>query len=354
MNNILNNAELSNINNLCTCCSGGYENSNFPCLQYSTFVAKLGVFSIIQETPSYSNIDTTVSAYNSYGTPASYSTLSCHSGVFSTIILTNNLQNFTTRVLNYDNFGSPIQYDVVVGTKLVCQETVLGKAWSNINTVCTKFDPRFALKGPTGPQGPIGYVGPSGPTGSVGPTGFTGPVGPTGPAGFTGPAGDASILSGNQGNQIVFTNTLGANNTNNGAIVIKGGLAVSTNAYFQQLNLVGPLLQTVSVVNNSNSLNLDLMIANSLFVITPNTNYSVNVLNVPSTNNIKGTFEIINKQGSIGYFANGLTLNGISTIVQYREGGFPSPGPRRLDIQKFTYYHVNSNYNVTADFHSYY
>jgi len=45
------------------------------------------------------------------------------------------------------------------------------------------------VKGPAGPQGPLGEIGPTGPQGETGPAGPQGETGPAGPQGETGPAG---------------------------------------------------------------------------------------------------------------------------------------------------------------------
>jgi hypothetical protein len=357
MEYILNVADLSNMTNNMSCgCGGNYANSNYPCLQFSTLTANLGVFRVVQPTNSWASYDSVVENYNSYGNPALYSTLVGGVGIFSSIVITQNLDNYTTRPYSYNSDGSVHSYDTIVSKQFVCKEAIINALAAQLSTICLKYDPRFSYRGPTGPAGPIGegVTGPTGPTGPTGygATGYTGPSGPTGPQGIQGPAGN---LGNSQPDQVVFTSTQTATDTQNASLVILGGLAVSTNAIIHGLQNIGPVLQTVSFNHSGgDAISLDLDAANILYTSSLTQNFSLNVLNVPAIEKTSGGFDVVLEQGPVGYFVNGLTLNGISSPIYFRGGTIPTPAPRRIETQKFQYWYINGQFSIVADYNSYF
>ena len=321
MDYILNVADLSNMTNNMSCgCGGNYANSNYPCLQFSTLTANLGVFRVVQPTNSWASYDSVVENYNSYGNPALYS----------------------TKPYSYNGDGSIHSYDTIVSEQFICKEADINALAAQLSTICLKYDPRFMYRGPTGPQGPIGE-GVTGPTGQTGPTGYgatgyTGPSGPTGPQGIQGPAGN---LRNSQPDQVVFTSTQAATSPQSASLVVLGGLAVSTNAIIHGLQNIGPVLQTISFNHSgAGAMPLDLDAANILYTSSLTQNFSLNVLNVPAIEKTSGGFDVVLEQGPVGYFANGLTLNGISSPIYFRGGTIPTPAPRRIEMQKFQYWYI--------------
>jgi len=359
MDDILTNAELSNAaTSGCECCaSGSFYNTRFPCLLYSTVVAQVGVFQQIVETPSYSNYNTSALTYNEYGQPNLYSTLVSGVGIFSTIIVTSNIGNYKTTVGAFDVDGNPLRYNYIVAKKAIVSRVQFGPGWRNYETSCTLYDPRYSLVGATGPAGPRGAVGPTGPTGVTGYTGYTGSTGPTGMTGPQGTKGD----KGNDGNlltiqtdAVTFTNPQPAVNTQTGSLAVLGGLAVSTNAVIQRLRTVGPLLQTIS--SNAPGLpyiNVDAAAASVFYVSSMTRNFTLNISNMPAIEKTAGVFEIVHNQGPVGYFANALTMNNVSTAFVFKNGALPAPLPRRIETQTFKFYYVGGGYTVTSDYNSY-
>lgn len=356
MNNILTNAELSNIADTCGCCSGGiFYNTNFPCLQYSTVVARVGVFQQIQQTSNYAQYNTSVLTYNEYGKPNLYSTLVSGTGVFSTIILTSNLDSYNTSINTINSDGNVLTYNFIVAKTAILANTLYPIAsWSNYATSCVTYDPRYSLVGATGPVGPRGVAGPTGPLGITGYTGYTGNTGMTGPRGPTGVKGNDGNLVSTQTTSVIFTNGTSATNTETGSLVVYGGLSVSTNAVIQQLNAIGPLLQTISSnAPGAAYINVDARAASVYYVSSMTRNFTLNVLNIPAIEKTAGAFELVNNQGAVGYFANALTLNGVSTAFSFVNGAIPVPAPRRIETQSFKFYYIGGSYSVVADYRSY-
>jgi hypothetical protein len=355
MNNIISTIVLSNIENTgCTCCNGGGSNTNFPCLQYSTIVAHVGYFNQVNEGSSFDNYNTSVLSYNSYGQPNIYSTLVTGTAIFSSYVVGNSYTDFNTVIQTSNNDGTPITYTSIVGKDVRVGRIILTSNWSSYASYCSNYDPRYSLVGATGPAGPRGVEGVRGVTGY---TGFTGPTGTNGPTGPTGPQG----IQGIQGNvfniqttSVTFTNSTIATNTETAAVMINGGLAVSTNAVIQQLNIVGPLLQTLSTNNDiTEYLSVDGSVANVFYFSSLSTNFTLALEQVPMIEKTAGTYECVLQQGGIGYFINNLLINGNVINFSFRGGGIPTPGVARIDIETFKFYYFNSTFNVVADYNSY-
>jgi hypothetical protein len=117
---------------------------------------------------------------------------------------------------------------------------------------------------------------------------------------------------------------------------------------------VGPLLQTISSnAPGTGYINVNAAAASVYYVSSMTQNFSLNVNNVAATEKTAGAFELVNNQGAVGYFANALTLNGVSTAFSFANGTIPVPAPRRIEIQSFKYYYIGGGYSVVADYRSY-
>jgi len=177
---------------------------------------------------------------------------------------------------------------------------------------------------------------------------MTGPLGPTGEKG-----NDGNLVS-TQTTSVIFTNGTSATNTETGSLVVYGGLSVSTNAVIQQLNAIGPLLQTMSSnAPGAAYINVDARAASVYYVSSMTRNFTLNVRNIPAREKTAGTFELVNNQGAVGYIANALTFNGVSTAFSFANGTIPVPAPRRIETQSFKFYYIGGGYSVVADYRSY-
>lgn len=179
-----------NSSGACTTGCGSGCASN--CLQYSTVVAKLGVFQRVIEGSNYVQQINTPLLYDCYGNIIVFSTMSANQGLFSSILITNNYTSYVTAVQTANDDGAPVVFDTYVARDAYFRITNLTSNYDQFSTVCQLYSSN--LQGPTGPrgvQGPPGIQGVTGPTGITGPFGVgpTGPTGPTGRTGATGPTG---------------------------------------------------------------------------------------------------------------------------------------------------------------------
>lgn len=346
-------AELSNYNTgWCGGCAGSGTNVPLPCLQYSTIVARVGVFQRIIEGSNWGLRNTYASNYNGYGAPSVYSTLAAGVGVFSSIIITNNFAcDYTTTPALTDENGSIVQYETFVSRDAYFAITALTNCWSTFSTVCINYDPRFSGVGPTGPpgprgpQGPLG-TGPTGPFGLTGPTGLTGPKGDKGDAGVPGPAIDFTL-------QYRFTSPLPATNTNTAGFVINGGLAVSTNAVIQTLSVVSPQFQTINVVHQAPVVAEDCSLGSIFHHSSFNANITADFLHLLSTEKTATKIDLVFQQSSFGYYANNIKINGNAVPFIWRNGVPPVPRPYSTEIQSLNFLYINNNYTVLSDWASY-
>jgi hypothetical protein len=172
-----------------SCGGGGGACCGNNCLQYSTIVARVGIFQTVHENPLYNQFSNTIATCNCFGQPILYSTMSARNGVFSTIVLTNDFFEYVTIPTEnaIDSNGFVYQYDTFVARDAYFYQTLFRPDYSNYSSVCQVFSGEFCKAGPTGPLGPRGYTGPQG---GIGPTGLTGSTGQRGPTGFTGMTGE--------------------------------------------------------------------------------------------------------------------------------------------------------------------
>jgi hypothetical protein len=352
-------AELNNLNHgFCGGCCGGNKPATgvpFPCLQYSTIVAKVGVFQRIIEGSNWNLKNTYASNYNGYGMPSVYSTLAAGSAVFSTIVITNTFAcDYTTTPSLIDENGTIIQYDTFVSRDAYFNVACLTNNWSKFSTFCINYDPRYSGVGPTGPagpRGPAGQVGPVGPTGAgeTGPKGDAGANGPEGHKGDTGPAGgpfDPLI-------KYTFTNTTEATNVSTAAVVIKGGLAVGSNAIINNLSVIGPQFQTITQGLQSTTVTEDCSKSAIFYHSSFSTNITANFINLVSNEKTATTVDLVFQQGSIGHYANAIKIDGSATQFIWRNGAPPAPSPYSTEIQSFNFLYINGAYKVLSDWASY-
>ena len=141
------------------CCVCSAPDCNQRCLQFSSLVARVGVFKYVHEGPSYianSNVPLTT---NCYGDIMQYSSISARQGVFSTILITNNVADYANVPVLTNADGFVHLYDTFVATDAYFNTNVITNSYTNFSTICGKYDQ--CTTGPTGPRGPRGPAGPS-------------------------------------------------------------------------------------------------------------------------------------------------------------------------------------------------
>jgi len=350
-------AELNNLNNgFCGgCCGGGGITATgvpYPCLQYSTIIAKVGVFQRIIEGSCWNLQNTYASNYNGYGMPSVYSTLAAGVGVFSTIVITNTFAcDYTTTPSLVDENGTIIQYDTFVSRDAYFNVACLTNSWDRYSTFCTNYDPLYSGKGPTGPAGPRGPVGPVGPTGAgaTGPMGIAGPAGPQGNAGNTGPVGPEIDFC----KPYTFEDLTPATSITSAAFVINGGLAVGKNAIINNLQVIKPQLQTIYETYQSTTVTEDCSLGSIFYHSSFSTNIVANFINLPNAEKSAAKVDLIFQQASLGYYANLIQIEGINTQFIWRNGTPPAPRPSSTEIQSLNFLYMNGAYKVLSDWASY-
>ena len=349
-------AELNNLNNgFCGgCCGGGTPATGvpFPCLQYSTIIAKVGVFQRIIEGSNWNLQNTYASNYNGYGMPSVYSTLAAGVGVFSTIVITNTFAcDYTTTPSLVDENGTIIQYDTFVSRDAYFNIACLTNNWDRYSTFCTNYDPLYSGVGPTGPAGPRGPVGPVGPTGAgaTGPMGIAGPAGPQGNVGDTGPVGPSI----NFWAPYTFRNPTPATNISSAAFVINGGFAVGKNAIINNLTVIKPQLQTINEMEQSTIVTEDCSLGSIFHHSSFSTNIVANFINLPNSEKTAAKVDLIFQQAGLGHYANAIQIEGSSTPFIWRNGVPPAPSPYSTEIQSLNFLYINGAYKVLSDWASY-
>jgi hypothetical protein len=345
-------AELSNLDNVwCGGCSSSAANAvPYPCLQYSTIVARVGVFQRINESSNWHHKNTYAMTYNGYGAPAAYSTLAAGVGIFSTIVITNDVTacDYTTVPAVYDDNGTVIKYDTFVARDAFFAVTALTTTCSNYSTVCINFDPRFSGVGPTGPPGPRGVTGATGMTGAgaTGPTGMTGPAGPIGSAGPAGPSVDPTFT-------YAFTNPTPATSVSTAAFVIGGGLSVGCNAIVKNLTVIGPEFQTIRPATQSAVVSENCSLGSVFYHSSFSANIVANFIGLTSTEKTATTIDLVFQQSSLGFYANGIQINGSPAPFIWRGGVPPTPLPYSTEIQSLKFLYINGAYTILGDWASY-
>ena len=82
-------------------------------------------------------------------------------------------------------------------------------------------------------------------------------------------------------------------------------------------------------------------------------NFSGNILNVPTTNNIYLTATFILNQEKCGYLMNTLKINGTSVPLLWNGGTVPTPKRYGYNIERLTLVNLNYKWLAMADLNQY-
>jgi len=213
--------------------------------------------------------------------------------------------------------------------------------------------------GPTGPTGPTGAQGSTGPTGAIsttpgptgptgpsgGPTGATGPtgsLGPTGPQGPTGPTGAASTVTGPTGPtgpSATWTGgTISASSTFTSNLAVQGLLTYQE--YSEAINTKTGATGTV-VHNFSTGANF--------FHTSPAANFTVNVTNIPTTNNYVSVVKTFVVQGATAYVPTALQIEGNPITLNWKGTSAPSGTSNKNDVFTFTLVRLGDAWTAYGD-----
>lgn len=99
----------------------------------------------------------------------------------------------------------------------------------------------------------------------------------------------------------------------------------------------------------SNATTLDLNTANVGFIATAaSANFTLNVSNVPTTDNQAITVSILLTQGATGRIPNALQINGVSQTIRWQGGSAPTPTSTNNDIDIFSFTLIRRSATWTA------
>jgi len=97
----------------------------------------------------------------------------------------------------------------------------------------------------------------------------------------------------------------------------------------------------------------DLSNGNIFYHSTISADFTVNFINVPTTNNIAIGVSLILNQGSSSYFTDTLQINGNSVTIKWVGGVVPFGNANQIDVISYTLLRVDSTWTVLASLNTY-
>ena len=82
-------------------------------------------------------------------------------------------------------------------------------------------------------------------------------------------------------------------------------------------------------------------------------NFTVNLTNVPTTNDKVVTITLILSQGVTGYYPNALQIDGVSQTIKWTNNSLPTPSVSRIDVASFSLIRTGSAWVVLGQFSNY-
>ena len=179
-------------------------------------------------------------------------------------------------------------------------------------------------------------------------------------------------------NQLVVTNPTQSTNVNTGALKVSGGVAVPGDLYvgggfggsginnnpigastpstgaFTSLTASGltTIAEATEVVGTKTGASgvvvHSFTEANTWNHVSITNNFTVNVTNVPITNDRAITIKLILNQSNPAYYANALQIDGVAQTINWEGGGLPVPINNAIDTQVFTLVRSGSTWTVSS------
>jgi len=152
------------------------------------------------------------------------------------------------------------------------------------------------------------------------------------------------------GTGVTVSHTAGEGST--ATISIGQAVGTASNVTFNDVTVSGALtvtgLTTIAEATevtadqtiSSNVLTLDFTSTNVGFVDTaPGANFTLNVTNLPTTDNRASTVTVIVTQGATGYYPSAVQIAGVGQTIKWSGGSAPTPtnGAGKLDMFSFTF-----------------
>ena len=82
-------------------------------------------------------------------------------------------------------------------------------------------------------------------------------------------------------------------------------------------------------------------------------NFTLNLTNVPTTNDKVITITLILSQGVTGYYPNALQIDGVSQTIKWTNNSLPTPSVSRIDVASFSLIRTGSAWVVLGQFSNY-
>lgn len=192
----------------------------------------------------------------------------------------------------------------------------------------------------TGSAGTTGYTGSVGDTGSIGTTGFTGSIGTTG---YTGSIG----FTGSEGSQGTtgFTGSEGTGFAGSQGTTGYTGSAGAISSPVSILKIDDGVQEAFQNISNANGVvTHDCSSGQIFYHTTPANNFTANVTNLNMDSGYATTLTLVISQGSTGYYANALHINGVAQSIRWQSNSTPTPGTNRTDVITFSILNSSGTY----------
>ena len=157
----------------------------------------------------------------------------------------------------------------------------------------------------------------------------------------TSPAAGALIVGGGIG----VTKSITAGGTINvtGAATFSNTLAVTGNTTIGGLLSIQQISELLNTKTNATGIVTHDYSTGAIFYHSAiGSNFTLNITNLPTTNDQILTVTLILSQGSTGFLANQLQINGVATSFAWADSTAPSPTVNAITVQTFTLIIVNS------------
>ena len=178
-----------------------------------------------------------------------------------------------------------------------------------------------------------------------------------------------------------ITNTTNASSTSIGSLVMTGGMGVGGDIYiggaingglginntpvgattpaagsFTSLTASGTSTFTSiveaapAITGATGTISQDFRTSNIWYYTGLVNNFTVNLTNVPTTNDRKYTISLVLNQGSTGRYASAFQIDGVAQTIRWVNYAPPSVGSNTLDVQTFTLIRAGSAWTVVGSY----
>jgi hypothetical protein len=145
----------------------------------------------------------------------------------------------------------------------------------------------------------------------------------------------------------------------NGGVSIGQNLVVQGNTYVKNFSTSGAttLQQIVEPVNTivgaAGPNVLDYSTGGIWYYYSIYGNFGINLINVPTTNNVSVSIALILNQGATGYIPNFFQVNGSTTTIRWIANTTPTPSSNKIDIVTFNLINALGTWYVMGNYTNY-